>query len=112
MRLGTLRGRRRTAALRATLTDLELEYFGERQIRFEINGIDPDERIAYVEEQLEKHGVRPKYVPPEVVLRDLVDDDLEDDIGLQARMAISEFVDADSIVTMVTEAEEDGEDDE
>jgi hypothetical protein len=91
-------------ALRATLTDLELEYFGEHQIRFEINGIDPDDRIGYVEEQLKKHGVRPKYVPPADVLRDLVDVALQEDIDLRVRMAINEFVDTDGIVTRVTEA--------
>lgn len=90
--------------LRETLTAVELEYFEERQIRFEINGIDADSRIAYVEEQLRVHGIRPKYVPPEDDLRTLADDDLRIDIALRVDMAIDAAVDKYAIVTMVTEA--------
>jgi hypothetical protein len=90
--------------LRETLTALELEYFEERQTRFEINGIDADIRIAYVEEQLRVHGIRPKYVPPEDDLRTLADDDLRSDIAWRVGTAIDAAVDKDAIVTMVTEA--------
>jgi hypothetical protein len=89
--------------LRATLNDLELEYFEERRTRFEINGNPADERMAYVEEQLQKHGIRPKYVPPEPELSELVAEDFEGEISLRVGILIDRIVDKDAIVTLMTD---------
>jgi hypothetical protein len=89
--------------LRETLSDVELEYFEERQIRFEINGIAPDRRMRYVEEQLQAHGIGPKYVPPEEDLAELVADDFEEAVSVRVGIAIDDLVSADEIVTLVTD---------
>ncbi len=87
------------------LNEAELEYFGERQIRFEINGINPpSQRMAYVEARLREAGIRPKYVPPEEALDDLVAEDLKGTIELYVSIAINQIVDRDAIVTRVTDA--------
>ena len=93
----------RLRAASAALTDLELEYFGERKIRFEINGIDADERMAYVEERLREAGIRPKYVPPADELAELVADDFDATIQLRVASVIDSLVDKEAIVTTVTE---------
>jgi hypothetical protein len=87
------------------LNEVELEYFGERQLRFEINGINPpSQRMAYVEERLREHDIRDKYIPPEDELQELVAEDLEGEIAWRVGAAIAEVVDKDAIVTRVTEA--------
>jgi hypothetical protein len=88
--------------LAATLTDLELEYFGERQIRFEINGIPADQRMAYVEERLREAGIRPKYVPPADELEVLAEENFDENVNYYVRAAIARLVDTDAIVTRVT----------
>jgi hypothetical protein len=88
-------------ALRATLDGLELEYFEGRQVRFEINGIPSDSRIAYVEEQLREHGIRSKYIPPNDVLEEALEDDFASEIEYRVGRIIDHFVDKDAIVTTV-----------
>jgi hypothetical protein len=90
--------------LRATLNDIELEYFEERRIRFEINAIPSEERIAYVERLLEENGARPKYVPPREYLEEMIGDDVEDELESGVEGIIERLVDKDAIVTRVTEA--------
>jgi hypothetical protein len=90
----------RLRAASAALTDLELEYFGERKIRFEINGIDADERMAYVEERLREADIRPKYVPPANELAELVADDFDATIQLRVASVIDSLVDKEAIVTV------------
>ncbi|HEY6581283.1 MAG TPA: hypothetical protein VIZ60_09160 [Rubrobacter sp.] len=92
------------AALISTLNDVELEYFVDRKTRFEINSIPSATRIAYVERLLAENGARPKYVPPDHVLRARVKLDYEYEIEWRVEGAIARFVDKDSIVTLVTEA--------
>jgi Topoisomerase 6 subunit A/Spo11, Toprim domain len=89
--------------LRPLLNDVELKYFEEKQIRFEINGIEADERMAYVEEQLRAHGIRPKYVPPEDELEELVAQEFEREMEFRVGMVIDRLVDKRAIVTTVTE---------
>ena len=91
-------------ALRPLLTDLELEYFEERKLRFEINGINPpSRRMAYVEERLRASGIRGKYMSPEDELEELVASDFEADIEYRVASAVNDLVDKDAIVTEVTE---------
>jgi Uncharacterized protein conserved in bacteria C-term(DUF2220) len=88
--------------LEPLLNDAELEYFGERQIRFEINGINPPTyRMGYVEEQLQKHGIRPKYVPPEEALEKLLEDELAFAVRDRVSRIIDRYLDRDAIVQMV-----------
>jgi hypothetical protein len=92
------------ADLLPTLNDVELDYFEERRIRFEINSIPSATRIAYVEQLLEENGARPKYIPPEDVLQQRVRSDYEWEIEWRVGQAIEDLVDKDAIVTRVTEA--------
>jgi hypothetical protein len=86
------------------LNEVEFQYFGQRQIRFEINGINPpSRRMAYVEEQLKRHGIRPKYIPPDEALEELVAEDYENEISYQVDQIVDQLVDKDALVTMVTE---------
>jgi hypothetical protein len=86
------------------LNDTELEYFEQRKTRFEINGINPaTQRMAYVEEQLQKHGIRPKYVPPENELERLVEDDLVATVRSRVETLIDAIVEKESIVEAVME---------
>ena len=85
------------------MNNVELEYFEEQQLRFEINGIDSDERIPYVEEQLERHGIRPKYVPPEDELAERVEEDFEATIRARVGLALNSVIDEAAIVDQVTE---------
>jgi hypothetical protein len=86
------------------LNDTELEYFEQRKTRFEINGINPaTQRMAYVEEQLQKHGIRPKYVPPEDELERLVEDDLVATVRSRVGTLIDAIVEKESIVEAVME---------
>jgi hypothetical protein len=81
-------------ALRPLLTDLELEYFEERKLRFELNGINPpSRRMAYVEERLQAAGIRGKYIPTEDDLEELVASDFESDIASRVASAVDDLVD-------------------
>jgi hypothetical protein len=60
--------------LRWRLSDEAREYFVDRQERFELNAILPDtRRIKYIERKLKENGVRPKVIPPDEKIRDLVE---------------------------------------
>ena len=60
--------------LRRRLSDEAREYFVDRQERFELNAILPDtRRIKYIERKLKENGVRPKVIPPDEKIRDLVE---------------------------------------
>lgn len=84
------------------LNEVELEYFDERRTRFEINGITPpSERMAYVEAQLQQHGIRPKYIPPDEVLEEEVADNFEAEIRWRVGTVIDRLVDKNAIVTRV-----------
>jgi hypothetical protein len=85
----------------ATLNDVELEYFEERRIRFEINSIPVEDRIAYVEQLLEENDARPKYVPPEDVLEEQIEKDYENEIATRVDDVIEDLLDKDAIVTLV-----------
>jgi hypothetical protein len=91
-------------ALLSTLNEVELEYFKERKTRFEINSIPSATRIAYVEGLLAENGARPKYVPPDNVLRVRVESDYRAEISRRVEDAIEDIVDKNAIVTEVTEA--------
>jgi len=85
--------------LLSTLNEVELEYFEGRKIRFEINSIPSASRIAYVEQLLAENGARPKYVPPEDVLQEEVEENYEAEIEWRVGQIIDDLVDKDAIVT-------------
>jgi hypothetical protein len=88
----------------STLNDVEREYFLDRRIRFEINSIPTENRIAYVEQLLEENGARPKYVPTRDVLEEEIEEDFEREITVRVNLVIDEMVDKDAIVTDVMDA--------
>src|SRR5215207_9600903 len=78
---------------RRRLTQLEREYFIDRQERFELNAILPDtRRIEYIEEKLKENGVRGKVVPPEDKLSELSEKMYRSEASKWADAAFEELV--------------------
>jgi hypothetical protein len=92
-------------ALRRQLTDLEIEYFEERQERFELNAILPVERrIEYIERKLEERGVRNKLIPPDEALKDLALGICRDKHAAWVDEALREVLGLDAIKEALTDA--------
>jgi DNA topoisomerase VI subunit A len=86
------------------LSDLALEYFEEREERFELNAILPDtRRIEYIEEKLAENGVRPKVIPPENVLKDRSEELFAERVGAWVDEGIAEFFDTDKLKEQLVE---------
>jgi hypothetical protein len=98
------------------LNDLETEHFEGEPIgwrngraaykcqRVELNALaaDPDRFIAYVEEQLKKHGCAEKLVPPTKVLLQSASDKRASLLGDVIRDTLAEVLNEDEIVEQLT----------
>jgi hypothetical protein len=90
--------------LAGQLSELAFDYFHYRQQRFELNAILPDtERIKYIEEKLEEHGVRPKVIPPAGVLEKKREEMYREKVDGWVDELIAEALDTDELKKKMVE---------